>query len=305
MTALLSVVLVILSASSVQAAGFVPRLIAFSDAQHGIAADDDAVATTDDGGSHWIVRRKGLEVTLVRASGARAWLVSGKAVYESDDRGGVWHVVGIAKWPPLDVLNGTTWWAAPASPSQLHAFRTRDSGASWQPIGARCSSSLYLGLADLQFVSRDHGWALCSGCAATIMMCKLVAETHDGGRTWHENAGVSRSGHDHSGGLSLAGHPAGIFFLPDGHGWYWEGRGFLWRTIDGGHEWRRLDLLEPGVNELAGMSFVSDDVGFATFREPGGEFYVVRTTDGGVTWRSSRGRCAHSRKGYIACPPTS
>ena len=307
--ALLSILLaavIVFSATPASSAEFefTPHRIAFSDVQYGIGSDDHAVATTDDGGAHWTVRSRISNVTLLRASGARAWLVAGQRVYASADRGDTWRLVGSSRIPLLGLFDSRTWWGAPAQSSgEPEAFRTGNGGASWQRIGARCSSDLFVGIGDLQFVSPDHGWALCGGCPATIMMCKTIAETTDGGRTWHENAGVSPYSRNHAGGLDLSGHPVGIFFLADGHGWYWEDRGYLWRTTDGGHAWHKLDLLQPDVSSVDSLSFVSDDVGFAMFREPNGAAYaLIRTADGGVTWSSSRGVCTRNRHGYIDCP---
>jgi photosystem II stability/assembly factor-like uncharacterized protein len=267
---------------------FVPAVIGFWDAQHGIAAEGDRVATTDDGGGHWVDRQRGLAVDLLRVSGgSTAWIVSGSKVYESDDRGRAWHPVGTSKKPLLALSTARVWWALGGEQDRRRLYQTQDAGGSWHPSGWPCGSNPAFGLVSLQFVSLEKGWALCGGCPATIMMCKAIFETSDGGASWHTKMVVGFWRHEwHSGGIGATGHPAGIFFLPDGHGWYWEDRGHLYRTADAGVHWQMLNLLTPDASALSSAAFVSDNVGFAVLVGGGHESQFIETRDAGVTWRS-------------------
>ena len=79
-----------------------------------------------------------------------------------------------------------------------------------------------------------------------------------------------------------------IFFVSDKIGWYGNGQGLLYKTIDGGEHWD-LQWKEPGTF-IRALGFVDEHVGLlgnvGTDYFPGvtDKTPLYRTTDGGETW---------------------
>lgn len=64
-------------------------------------------------------------------------------------------------------------------------------------------------------------------------------------------------------GLSDYGDPAGMFFLPDGEGWFWQtGRGSAYATLDGGARWHRIPLGPPDTEFISSIWVTPTHVGY-------------------------------------------
>src|SRR5450756_555031 len=139
---------------------------------------------------------------------------------------------------------------------------------TWQ-----ASSGQAPALSAVQFVDQGHGWVVGAG---------RILATSDGGRTWTRQYG----------GSADLGQ---VDFVDSRHGWAVGGDTLL-RTTDGGGTW--TPLAETCQAALVSVHFVSPGLGYAvavgspTDLGSGGLFTsatggsLLRTTDGGVTWRA-------------------
>ena len=77
---------------------------------------------------------------------------------------------------------------------------------------------------------------------------------------------------------------AGVSFVSTQSGYLLDGRGDLWRTTNGGRRWIALSSLGRPALEV---DFADRRTGYATIGGFGGRSYgfVLRTSDGGTTWR--------------------
>lgn len=250
-----------------------------------------ALVSTADGGRTWTSRASlpGQAEQVVRGAGS-VWAVSltrettsspVDLLYRSRDDGRTWTSIatptrlGIT-W--LDVAPGgslflSTWHGG--------LFRSTDGGRSWQAIRGRGQV-----LGTVQFVSSQDGFAI---VRPQFGEARLV-ETGDGGRTWRP---VATPGFT----------PGDVYVLDARHWWLWGfgacrvhvivparkhfpgKRGctgtvhkMLLRTSDGGAHWTAFSM--PGILATPGYSFLTPQLGYATSEDG-----ILRTTDGGRTWR--------------------
>jgi photosystem II stability/assembly factor-like uncharacterized protein len=111
---------------------------------------------------------------------------------------------------------------------------------------------------ELQFVNSSTGFACGQG--------GIMLKTTDAGVNWQSVT------------LPSDGMVLNLFFLNESKGWY---IGFqentLYKTTNGGESWNLVSSLSPRyVNKVW---FLNDTIGFAT-----GYYYLLRTTNGGLTW---------------------
>jgi photosystem II stability/assembly factor-like uncharacterized protein len=85
------------------------------------------------------------------------------------------------------------------------------------------------------------------------------------------------------GNLPGFGYPTGLSFLPDGHGWLWEDRGWLLTSGDAGRRWQKSSITEPDQIAAQSATLLSDRLGFVLLR--GCTVRLVRTDDGGKSWQ--------------------
>lgn len=116
-------------------------------------------------------------------------------------------------------------------------------------------------LADLVFPSARFGMALGAAQKKERRPKAMSLITRDGGRSWEEQ--------------ELPDFPRSAFFLNESLGWLACEKG-IWRTEEGGREWKRIKKTEHAVR----VSFRDPDNGWAI----GGEKTILRTTDGGKNW---------------------
>jgi photosystem II stability/assembly factor-like uncharacterized protein len=130
---------------------------------------------------------------------------------------------------------------------------------------------------DVQFFTPDNGWLFCS---------EGLLHTIDGGRTWvrEQPAGGSSQTSD---------TVVQMQFLDASHGWILYDDSRLYRTSNGGQTWQEILVKPPAWDRPGGLTYVTDldqfhmvspQIGFGL---DGDGIQLLRTTDGGVTWRTS------------------
>lgn len=230
------------------------------------------------------------------------WGVTETQIVRTNDGGITWYNVT----PPgltetgysvgLEALdNAHVWVQRPDYDNYPHSgtlYRTSDGGLSWTS-----SASPFSG-ADLAFLDADNGWALADLGVATGRMGVSIFQTSDGGATWTQkytnDPNLSGAGDS----LPLGGLKAGIAPVDMQAAFvygvtYAPGAPYLFRTDDGGTNWRPVSLpLPPGAENFQlgidrdQMKFVSPADGFIAMRLTGDAYQlaVYVTRDGGGTW---------------------
>jgi len=237
------------------------------------------------------------------------WAMNGIGLWLTEDGGTRWrpiappHVLAIgdpvARINQIQFVDRLHGWIAAsdtiggvvppdhASLRHMEIDRTADGGRSWQwSIPPGCLGPC--GGAQISFLDTTHGFALTGGATQPRMYA-----TTDGGVHW-----------------ALVGRPpftGSIVFLDRREGFAisdpsWTGPaqstpaggGILYRTADGGRQWRRVNLAapskyqgQPQVDDLPKFFGARHGVLSARFRDraTGAQHVVVYTTaDGGATW---------------------
>ncbi len=304
--------------------GFQPQSVAFWNSRQGILAglNCDArgacageIRTTADGGRTWRDRFQvgfGLNFTSADVVGSTyGWVAVSlnecqspnqadcrRVLERTADGGRTWQTVNFTdQFGDPSFVTPSLGWAAASSgfTSKLApagTLLTTNGGRTWhsRPGPADCQGRGWY-LRALSFPTAAQGYALCDGQATGGSQDKAVFTTADGGKTWTRRAhALSLGGEGGDSGISINGYPAGIFFLPDGHGWIWQSRGNLLASTDGGATWWESHLTDPGNNvEARSVWFLSDQSGFvllAGFSQAKSQptYRLVATRDGGRIW---------------------
>lgn len=162
-----------------------------------------------------------------------------------------------------EVIYGAGWFAAPA-----HFVKTTDGGQTW----ISRSMSEYAGsLVDVYFWDEQRGIAVGGTEGATPASRAVVLMTEDGGETWtvrHTSTGTG----EWSWKITFPTPTTGYVSV--------EGAAFpakVLKTTDAGLTWTELAI--PNSNDLQGLGFITEDLGWAS-----GRGVSSVTTDGGETW---------------------
>ncbi len=296
----------------------------FTDALNGWAGGEaGAVWRTSDGGRHWKVLSSldGVSVSALYFADAGSGWVIGEArdkqavLFHTTDGGRSWReqsAPGITRLQFVDKLHG---WAVGRNATLL---RTTDGGAEWkryeetgQLFGAPVEGSVYnFGFSDVYFTDAEHGWAVGNFYGRTRTHIGGLFVTGDGGGSWKrvplpikppkpgEPAGAvtASAGPGHTPvvtGRIIPGALRTVRFadvntgsvvgeMSDGEAKYL----FALQTKDGGRTWEQFQT--PGL-ATAGTYFLSPERGWAVAAtESPADAYdmsLVRTEDGGLTWR--------------------
>jgi photosystem II stability/assembly factor-like uncharacterized protein len=301
--------------------GFVPRTVAFLDADHGVIGgkitcqsrcrerDNGILAVTDDGGRRWRVTKQLMApiTHLTIVPGTRTfWATAsrcdyfldgcGRRLLRSPDGGRTWAI------EPSTLLNPGFASASvgfSATGNVRDGFDhgpiafTRDGGTTWSRRPGPCNGWQNMPVA-FSFPSASTGWLLCGSRepGAGFFQFKAVYRTVDAGDSWQP---MTRSSPDGSVGHSLPpnGGALGIRMFEGGTGYVWAGGGdnaYLMTTIDGGATWRAVwDGVDGGGSELASISWLDPINAYAIRWRSGFGFDLLITHDGGASW-SSRAR---------------
>jgi photosystem II stability/assembly factor-like uncharacterized protein len=218
---------------------------------------------------------------------------SGGQIFRTDDGGANWRIVrdgGGELLSDVSFVDRYFGWAV--GPSGV--LRTTDGGENWTWAVRSASENGYLGGNAVQFLDRNLGWMASRGA---------VMKSADGGMSW---ASVTLP-------LAPTEHPqlSDLQFADPQHGWVVGENGTILATMDGGWTWARqtngipapkprplqivrrangvdtFDLEGPPAGLcLMAVRFVDASHGWtAGFFPDEGRSVVLRTDDGGITWR--------------------
>ncbi len=101
----------------------------------------------------------------------------------------------------------------------------------------------------------------------------VILRTEDGGQTWKKAIGLQTQAMVNE-----------VYFSPAGIGWaigFYENGGSLLMRSEDGITWVEQDLPSSAKAGLNGITFPSEEVGYAVGGSPP---YLIKTMDGGVTW---------------------
>ncbi|MCX6134759.1 MAG: YCF48-related protein [Ignavibacteriales bacterium] len=145
-------------------------------------------------------------------------------------------------------------------------LRTTNGGGQW----SMQNFSSGLSISKLRFISTSVGW----GIGSTAGKRGVILKTVDGGASW----AVQDSSFQNV-------YPQSVFFVDPQHGWVASSAsspdtaGRIYRTVNGGATWVPVDL--PNIARPNDIYFTDTLTGFAVGQYGG----VVKSTDGGITWR--------------------
>ncbi|MGB2697836.1 MAG: YCF48-related protein [Candidatus Zixiibacteriota bacterium] len=143
-------------------------------------------------------------------------------------------------------------WVGARSHWEFIVFHTTDGGNTWVKQKLPYSNWASL-IGKVFFIDRYNGWVVGS--------TGIIAHTTDGGKSWSLQERVV----DHS--------LYELQFVDINYGWIGAGGWAFLRTTDGGENWS----FSSGVS---GFDFLDSLNGFGGNRD-----YILRTSDGGVTWQ--------------------
>jgi photosystem II stability/assembly factor-like uncharacterized protein len=177
----------------------------------------------------------------------------------------------------IGALGASTAWVTGRSPTSGSPwlYVTHDGGATWQPqtlsLPANAPTGLSVETEPPTFFNAQDGILPAQFDSTALSPLMYVYVTHDGGATWQSTSIVNA---DYATG-------PGLDFLNVNQGWA-SFASFIYTTSDGGRHWTQLPR-SSALTQLAGMSFVSNEIGWAIDLGDSGA-HLFKTLDGGKTW---------------------
>jgi photosystem II stability/assembly factor-like uncharacterized protein len=235
------------------------QAVHFFDAERGlIATDTGSILSTTDGGENWArVSRRGRDDGVARMfflDDRNGWTAGLGPVLRTSDAGQEWTPASTDeagdRTPAravhfVDERNG---WVAGMQASLL---RTRDAGATWEPVAVPIVQGEHPSFWDVFFIDNEFGWVV--GEEGTIL------STQDGGSSWTLR----------STGLADARSVPKLERIPQAGGKV--------AVIDAGDR-------TPGF-AVSAVRFLDRNRGWVTGYYPNfGRSLILRTGDGGATW---------------------
>ena len=155
-------------------------------------------------------------------------------------------------------------WAAGGLGTILH---TSDGGVTWKEQ----ETGVHFLMEKVFFIDREHGWAVGGWPRDYEVAIKggmgVILATSNGGKTWETQLD------------SAGGWLTGLTFLDKDNGWAVGEFGTIWRTEDGGDNWRQTRKA-PTPAWLYDVHFIDKQRGWTV-----GRFETVMSTeDGGKSW---------------------
>ena len=258
-----------------------------------------SILHTTEGGLNWSVQWKsgsddpgGSETkpALWAADARNAFAIIGTKLLKTTDGGKAWAAVsfGNADFAPVRMLflNAKTGWAAGVSGKKdaLSVLRTIDGGKTWSRQFRKKMDEGGAGCAGMDFLSAKEGWFLTSDLATWN---GELYHTQDGGLHWQKAGEVK----------SVRPTPEGLCFLDSKTGWIpldvgaGPIAGGLSYTRDGGKSFQTVggtDAQDGGprkIDSAREIVFRGTKLGWAVGNAVNYGDYLLRTQDGGETWK--------------------
>lgn len=244
-----------------------------------IPADSNVVLATTDGGASWVRQDIGTSGTdfnltdVACADATHVWAMGGGAVFATTNGGATWYRRYLDRGDSPNAAafaSAMDGWAL----GDHVVLTTTDGGDIWSRRGSVAAYTL----GDIACADARHAWAL--GGDDKSEGYDVILATTDGGTTWkvqYSNARVSLTD---------------MAFADTTHGWAVGFGGLILATTNGGATWQP----EPSGTKmnLMDVAFADAALGLAAGERTEGDdpmsaqfvgSIILRTTDGGVTWR--------------------
>ena len=144
-----------------------------------------------------------------------------------------------------------------------HIYRTSDGGSSWKTV------------LDTPYVMRDM-WFTPAGKGFAVGYEGITLVSEDKGLHWSRFT------------INNAAMFTGVYFYNNSLGFIGTSDSVLYKTTDGGTSWTWLNT-GTHRTEMRSFFFESDSLGYMMCNNNGGISGILKTKDGGRTWRSERG----------------
>ena len=222
-----------------------------------------------------------------RLSGEEGWVLTDEALLFTHDGGLSWSDIasgqraeGITDASFLSASQAWMTGVDSGSPARLVVFDTGDGGASWREQVVEASAldpGQNYARARIHFLDAAHGWLLGQVATSSAFSVAELLQTTDGGSSWRR----------------LPRPPAaGRFFFVDSQLGFMTGAPVsecLYRTVNGGWSWQKLELsvpVEMGMALYDLPTFNGPTLGTlaVTLRGDSPRVITFVTRDGGGTW---------------------
>jgi len=213
-----------------------------------------------------------------------AWNGTGPALARTSDGGLTWQAIPVPdmRITSLRFIDSKIGWIAGFSADKQLVLRTQDGGATWQQALVVPNAPGADPLLQIQAVDGQLAWVLVQPCvsAGQYTCPSELRRTSDGGRSW----------------TTLArGNIVAVRFADATRGWIAEHNSYMGADIkvtsDGGSTWTLRTHTSSG--DVVGLDAASGLAAWVLTRDGGyctastcSQYQVVRTIDGGITWRS-------------------
>jgi photosystem II stability/assembly factor-like uncharacterized protein len=251
-------------------------------------ASSGVLMHTRDGGNLWLTNKASFVNSFMSFVGANGFAMVPDSpgagnepvqIYATHDNGGGWSLLA-GSVPTSGIKTGIAFadtdhgWVTATSyaPGQPRVYATHDAGSSWQQLQLPVEKSLQNSQFTVEapvVLSSTKIILPAQVFTADAGSITVFYTTEDGGHNWTASAGLPGTG--------------AYAFSPDGHGWFFDGKG-LEATTDGGHTWSPLNT-SPTMGDVEAISFASATEGLAVNHGS-----LLRTTDGGHTWAPAQVR---------------
>lgn len=262
---------------------------------------------SEDGGQHWqlVLQQPGTYFRAIGMVDARhgyagnigtdyfPGVTDTNPLYRTDDGGGSWQAVKDLPGPPvkgicaIDILKTryinagvldqrTVIHAGGRVGSPAYLLRSVDGGKSWRNIDM---SPWVAMIVDVKFFDEMNGVVFAGSDADIERSHALIVTTHDGGLTWSK-AYESARPFELTWKGSFPTRQVGYATIQNYNPAAEESQRRVVKTVDGGHSWQELALVDDaGVREF-GVGFATPQLGWVGTSKGGFE-----TRDGGASWR--------------------
>lgn len=264
------------TASAAPHGGFGAQNIDMLSPAVGWAWSQDALWWTKDGGKHWTSETPS---SLSRQSALTVDIVSKNVAWAAVS-------TNLRQQPPFPV------WV------------TMTHGTQWNMASSPPHND---GISLISSSSAKTAWVATNMGAASGIESMVLDATVDGGKTWtmlpssvtslvaeHPNQNSPKSAHP----IPLFGDKGGVVFASPKEGFITGGytgqaeeNAMLWRSVDGGKNWRQISLAAPHgaiLNWTFAPTFFNADDGVMAVEVNINELATYSTHDGGRTWTSGQ-----------------